>query len=342
MGWLDRSHSPVVGVDLEGRFLRAVQASRTPEGWRVEAAAEVERPDSAAAVGVDDLALLLEVMDRQGFAPVELVVGVPTPDTFSEVLELPPRASGAPLEQLAKMEVARIRRCDPEAFELACWDLPAARRVGDSTHMLGVGCDHESADALLDLFEGAGARVRALDVRACALARAAGPMPPGLTAIVELGWERARLVAVLDGVILYERRIEEAGLREARRAVQEQLDVDEDVADLLLESRGLDVDPELSSECLAIVESTWEGALEEINASLSYAEHRYTGGDFGRLMVAGPGAALAPTLALLGTMLGMEPSPLTPDSRADCWRIDATLASSPAMAAALGLAMWES
>lgn len=330
----------MVGVDLEGRSLRALQAARVGDRVHVEAAAELARLDPDAPISVDDLGMLLDVMDRQGFGTGDLVVGVPSADLFSEVLELPPRDSGAPLERLARMEVARVRKCEPDSFELACWDLPAPLRAGEATHMLGVGCAHDSANELLDMFETVGVAVRALDVRACALARSLGAFSgPGVTALVELDWSHTRLVGLLRGVVLYERRIEDACLRHAHAEIVRVLGVEDEVADYFL--FGDAAESGAPDEVASIVEATWEGAVEEIGASLSYAEHRYPEADLRRLVACGPGAMIAQTTSLIGRSLGMEAEVLTPRGLAVWDGIDEGCADSPAMVAALGMAMWE-
>src|SRR5439155_3902434 len=91
-------------------------------------------------------------------------------------LELPPRSSNAPLERIARMEVARAHRFAPDSFEMGCWDLPAAARATKQTPVMAVACTHSDAAAIMDPFEAGGMNVVALDVKAAALARACSPL----------------------------------------------------------------------------------------------------------------------------------------------------------------------
>lgn len=336
----DRAKSSIVGVDLEGAAMRAVQATRTPHGIRVDGAAEIARPDPTAPFSGDDLDLLLDVLDRLDFSRTGLVVGMPASSLFSEVLEMPPRDSGAPIEKLAKMEVARIRHREPETFELASWDLPSPARAGEATHMLAVGCEHEPANKLMDMFEAHGASVRALDVRSCALARALGSYTAsGVTGVVELSWDVTRLVALLGDVVLYERCVEDAGIRAVREEIIRIMDVDAEIADFLLAGGG--AEQGLNDETGSILESVWDGAVDEINASLNYAEHRYANADLRRLVLIGAGALMPQATTMLRDALSFEPGVVKLSDLADCDQVDESLASSPAMVAALGFAMWE-
>lgn len=330
----------VVGIDLEGSAMRAVQASRIAGGVRVDAAAEVVRPDPSVPIGDEDLELLMDVLDRLDVSRTGWVVGVPSRQLFSEVLEMPPRESGAPIDALAKMEVARIRHRDPESFELASWDLPSPVRAGDATHMLAVGCDHDQAAGVLDLIEAHGAGVQALDVRSCALARALGSHAVGgVTGVVELGWDVTRLVAMLGDVVLYERLVEEAGLGRVREELIRLMDVDDEIADFLIAGGG--AEEGLADDCGSILENVWDAAVDEINTSLSYAEHRYADAELRRLVLIGAGAHLPRATSMLHEALSFEPGVVTMGDLADCDRVDPALATSPAMVAALGFAMWE-
>jgi Tfp pilus assembly PilM family ATPase len=208
--------------------------------------------------------------------------------------------------------------------------------------MFGVGCEHEPAELIVDAFESAGALVMALDVRACALARAIGAgSASGVTAIVELGWEHARLVATLGGVVLYERLVEEAGLHGAAAEIARALDVDDDVAAFILSGDDAAVELGVMDEAGSIIDSVWSGAVEEVGASLAYAEHRYIDAETGRLVLVGPGAAMDRALAVFGSAVGVDATVCTPSSVATCGDGLGQLASAPSLMAALGFATWE-
>jgi Tfp pilus assembly PilM family ATPase len=130
-------------------------------------------------------------------------------------MELPARLSGAPAEQIVRMELSRLHTIPPDSFEMAYWNLQAANPSRPVTHALAVACPHAAANAILDIFEGAGFHVTALDVRSAAAARACGPLvlpAPQITAIMDLGWQATTLLFVCGRSLVYERSLDSASM----------------------------------------------------------------------------------------------------------------------------------
>ena len=123
-----KSFSPI-GVDVDGRSIAAVQLSLTGEGFQIEAATVLGRIGSQFPPEQPELHRLSEVLARQGFQGKKLVLGVPSDQVLASMLDLPPAGSGAPLEQIARIELARIHKCEPADLELAMWNLPPRQRA---------------------------------------------------------------------------------------------------------------------------------------------------------------------------------------------------------------------
>src|SRR5688572_2895186 len=212
---IGRNSRSAIGLDLGARHVTAVQLERAgagASGWRVAAAARVSRSRAGQPLDAAEAAKLCDTVDRLGFTGADVVLAAPADKLMAGVLELPPRTAQIPLEQIARVELARTNKCSPESFEMGFWELPSPARAGKATHVMAVGYPHPEATALLDLVEHAGFNVVAIDARCCALARACGGMaspPPGLTAILELGWSSASLVLLHDGVVVSERALAE-------------------------------------------------------------------------------------------------------------------------------------
>src|SRR3954469_22371612 len=124
-----------IGLDLSGRWFKAAQAS-VRGGVRVMAKAKLTRgveqgvkgagaatPANAGLKGTD-AQVLAGALERGGFSGRRVTVIAPRHLLYTEVLELPPRASGAPIEQLARVELARSNRCEEGSFTLGMWDVP--------------------------------------------------------------------------------------------------------------------------------------------------------------------------------------------------------------------------
>jgi Tfp pilus assembly PilM family ATPase len=305
-----RAHEPI-GLDISGRWIKAAQVSPSrSDSHKLGAAARLTRADAAAPFSPADADLVAGVLERLGFEGHQVVLVAPRDMLYTDVLELPPRSSGAPIDQLARMELARSNRCDPDSFELGLWDLPAAGRGGggagpEGSHVFAVGLPHEKSEPLISALEGAGFDVVAIDTPGCAIARAclplraqAGASHTSLTAILEVGWHSALLIVACggaDGVVVYERSIVEAGLCRLFAAVRARLGLEEAALDLLLSGAAPTKDSgahPLLSEARGCITEFLEGLIPEVQRSLSYTAHRYQGWTLSRLLVTGDGADL--------------------------------------------------
>jgi Tfp pilus assembly PilM family ATPase len=369
-----------IGIDVGSRAVKAVQFGRARWGdgkWRVVAVAEVPRSEmsgstapraaGAAAQGSsggqappagsphalkpEDVRRLLGTLERQGFSGTEVVLAVPTERMTTNVLELPPRSSQAPLEQIARMEVARAHRCAPDSFEMGSWDLPAASRATKTTPVMAVACNHAEAGALLDPFEAEGLHVTALDVRPCALARACEPLLGGrgtITAIVDVGWSGATLTLMYQGVVIYGRTLADGGIAKLYQTLGARLRLEPDVIDYLLAESGMGdpgaagVAPQRKGpvDAATLIAAHFDAAVRELQVSLSYAQHQYTGTSVSRLLLVGGGACIRGVAAHFSNVLRIETRTAAPADIADCSGGAVGLSGSPALTLATGLAQF--
>src|SRR5205823_6408647 len=82
----------------------------------------------------------------------------------------------------------------------------------------------------------AGLEVVALDARPCAMARACAAQADdagGIVLLLEIGWNSAALVVLHRGVIVYERAVAEAGLRQLHDELAAVLRVGAEVVDAI-------------------------------------------------------------------------------------------------------------
>ena len=126
-------YSPI-GLDVGSRCIKAVQFSRSHKGLRICAVACIDRSGKGTAILAAEAAALRDILARQGFRGRKLVLGGPPARLLSGVMELPPRASGAPLDQIARIELARAHDCPPDSIDLSWWELPAGTPAHQGTH----------------------------------------------------------------------------------------------------------------------------------------------------------------------------------------------------------------
>lgn len=291
MKWSLRKGRPLIGVDLSGRWMKAVQ----PLPGRSWPAVRIARPRPQDPFGREDAALLAGVLERTGFQGHRVVVSPAREAVIAEVLELPPRSSGAPLEQLAKLEIARTHKCDPASLELGLWELPAPGRAGDQSHVFAAAMAFGKSTPIIDAFEACGLDVAAIDVPANALARAHAAF--GLPdAMLDLGWSGALLCVVHAGVVVYERFIEDAAVSGLVDAAAERLGVPAEAIEAVMTpdpgARNSHEDSPLWAELRGIVGEHLETTAQEVARSLAYMAHRYQSWHFNRLALSGDGACL--------------------------------------------------
>jgi type IV pilus assembly protein PilM len=346
---MTRSRSPI-GIDLGSRSVKAVQLERAGAGWRLAAAAAFAHPTGERPPLDEVTGRLGEVLERQGFAGRDVVTAVPAGQLILNALELPPRASGAPLQEIARAELARSARVAADAIEARVWDLPGPARASNATHCIAAAVRHADADSLLDALERRGMRVRALDIQAWALCRACAPLmpePEGLSCILDIGWTSALLALVHGQTLVYQRAMAESGLGTLRDAIADRLDVTHEVAGHLLDSTMVN-DPEEQpdspdgprQDTLAILASHLDAMVEELRVSLSYASHRYPASPVSQLLLTGGGASLAGLHQKLSQQAGIPARRVCPADLLECEPAARVRCGRPLLMTALGLAQY--
>jgi type IV pilus assembly protein PilM len=336
-----------IGLDIGAKAIVAVQLAAWGAGRRAEAATIVPRPEGAAEVPTrDELELLADVLVRQGFVGKRVVLAVPESKVFSAALELPPRSSGAPIEELARQELARAARQDVAKIEVSSWDVPAPSRSMDATHMLAMGIAHEDADRILDAFEEAGFFVEALDCRCWAMMRTCENIlgrVEQVSCVLDLTDSAASLSVMHSGVVAYDRPIREAGLSRLRETLKRELRIEADAAELLLESVSAErVDPSLPESTVRaarqLIDEHLGAVVQELRSVMAYAMHRYPGA-VGPVLLTGAGAAIAGLARRIREELDLDGRIVTPADMVAFAPELGEIAKDPSLAMAIGLAM---
>lgn len=344
-----RRGSSLIGLDIGTKRVKAAQLVRTGSEWCLTACSAIDRVDTGE-LSQAEVNQIADVLDRQGFKGNQVVLAVPDEQLLSGILDLPPRDSGAPIETLAKMELARTHKCNPSEFEVACWDLPAAKRAGSGTQVMAAGCVHQSADELLDKFEAAGLACRALDIRGCATVRACEPLwrdQAGVSAVLDLGWSAAVLLVVYEGVIVYQRTLPEGGVRHIHELLCGSMGLDDDVARFVVSEIGLTqqvpadwANWEGLSEARAAIEEHVRALGPELQTLFSYIGHRYPDAPVEQVFMTGGGAAIVGLGEHLGDVIGRKSTAVLPQEIGNVQNTKPDAAQGPALVAAIGLALF--
>jgi Tfp pilus assembly PilM family ATPase len=335
-----------IGIEVGSRWIHAAQLSRGKGGWRLEASVNIPRSPDAPLE--KETVRLAGVLERRGFAGTRAVVGVPHEMLLSAVLELPPRGSGAPVEQLAAAELARMHRREAEAMEVALWEIPAANRAASGAEYMVNACPHEAANGYLDAFAAAGLEVRALDLPQLALLRACAAEvrpAPAMDALLHVGYDRCGLMIVTDGVIAYERALEGAEGKALLGAATQRAGAPAPTVEEILAGEGGagagdgEKRRELEGELRDLTTAHVSALAEQLNTSFSYISRRYSDRDLGRVMLTGEFGGMPGLAARIGA-LGVE-AKVVRGTDAVRGAEGAAGATGPSIVAAIGLAQHE-
>jgi len=293
MSWPIQTSCLPIGVDVGERFIKAVQFARGSRRPRICAAASVERSGDAAGITGPEVRRLRQHLGSMGFRGHSLALAVPGEKLLTGIMELPPASSGAPIEMLARSELARMHKCDPQSFEMASWPLPAPARAANTTFVMGAACTHADADSLLDCFEAEGLRVERLEIQSQALARACGPLlhsARGLAGILDIGWTAPRLVLLYDRVVIYERKLPKSAYGAMVGELAGELGVDLPQAERMLSGQSPAGQGEQKID--AARRQYAAQMAEEMRIPLSYVSNQYSDAAADQLLLVGGGARL--------------------------------------------------
>jgi type IV pilus assembly protein PilM len=342
------NHSPI-GIDFGGHSIKAVQLARgRGNRWRLHAALNVPRREVGKPVDAAETLRLVAAFDRAGFVGDRAVVAVPKAELMTAMLELPPRAPGVPFDQIARMEFARVNKCEPAAMELACWDLPAPARASKASYVMAAGCAHATADRYLDGVEEGGLDVVAMDFGTSAVARACAPLlqqrSNQSTAILDIGYGAASVILVQNGMLTYERVMGEAGVRSLASALGKQLELDEAEIDFVIRDSGFG-EPgdrrgaEQFADTRRVITAHFAPLVHEVRLTFGYNEHQYPDAPVDALLLLGGGAAIPGLAAHLRAALEVDVRVVTPTEVVEC-PADLMARATPALMTAFGLAQF--
>ena len=285
----------LIGLDIGSGRIHAVQLSYAGASPSVCAAMSIPRATQGQAFSLREAELLAGVLARHGFRGQRVAVNAPTDGLKYTLLELPPRDSGAPIEQIATTEAGRIFNMAPGTFELGLWEVPPPQRGGKGLYMMAEVCAHESCDDLITTLEAASFDVCGVYSGQSALAQAAmrSKTEHDAQLIVDCGYSATRIVLSLHGRIIYQRVLGKLGLAELVEDVAGSLSIERSFATKLLLG---EIDSGQVARSSNVLRSTYESfsdqLAEETEAALRYAGHRF-GDTFGdEVLMTGGGADL--------------------------------------------------
>ncbi len=272
----------MVGLDIGARHVAAAKVRVAGARFEVLEAARWERCEPGQPLSTLEAQRVMDVLARRGMSEAEIVVALPPARQISAVMELPARGTGAPVDLLARDELARLNRCEAATLQCANWDLPAAgrgRAGAETGAVMAVGCVTTEVASFVEPLIDAGADVAAVDARGPALCRGAGLMrggvgSPVLTMALDIEDDGAVLVVLVDRVVVYERALPEARLEALVQRVGKRLGLSADDAGLVLETCTVERAQGGGAVRMAIAEYA-DDVAREVGISVGYAAQRF-------------------------------------------------------------------
>jgi len=347
---MNRRARTAIGVDIGGRTITAAQLLVSGQDYRVLALCLLPRAAAEEEVCPADVLALRRVLRRQGFSGNRIVVAAPQKHLLRAALDLPVKVSGAPIGQIARMELSRLHNVEPDSFEMAHWELKAPDSSKPVTQTLAIGCPHEAANAFLDVFEGSGFDVTGLDTAGAAATRACAPLvlaPPEITAIVDLGWHSTSVLFVCGSALLYERSLEKAAIGALSRKLAEAFGIPLESAQHVINTVGLvsegptsDFDRQTVEAIRRHTRAHFDRLVDELRVPLSYANHQFPGAGVQRLLFIGGGAGVGELGSYIGPRLHVEGRAAAPSDLMESPAELLPKAGNPALTIAVGLAQF--
>jgi Tfp pilus assembly PilM family ATPase len=319
-----------IGLHVDGHEFQAVQLVNTGGEIRVGAWAVFPRlrppqtEDDAARTlpDQDELNWASSIINRRGFHGQDFSLAAPSRLCTQHVFELPPADSGAPLEMLARTEVARERRCDPNDFAVGFWSLPQRGRTSET---IAVACSNKVIAGMIQSAHSADMEIVGIDLKELAILRAVGEYLPEtskdggtpINAVLHIGWDHALAIVTLGARLVYVRRIAH-GAQGAWEQAIDRYGLSENSARAVFGDYGL----EKSQEQLEKIRVTcWQAISKdlasELDVAIAYVSHSFRMAPLGRIVISGYGAEDAVLRAQLDKVIGIPTVSGSPSLLAD-------------------------
>ncbi len=339
-----------IGIDSDGRFINAVQLSRSRGRLQIQAATSITRADNTVPLGSEEISQLLKILRRQDFQGNNVVLALPNETVMTSILKSPTSGNQVNVDQRALSEMAASHQCNPSAIEASWWNLPEANSDAAPDYIMAVACRSELAHAAVDLFEEGGMVVRAIDVKPCALTRACSPLFTGsdeVVAILNIGWGFADMAIVQDEIVIFERTLVESNLNQLHMSLMAKYGLDASVIDQLIAEIGCQsqksqenntAQTDLAEALRKRITDFIDRLSSELTASISYATQEYDRKPVSRLFITGEGSEIPGIEERLSSKLNLKVQTVRPLDVVEGSEQTIPTCNKPHMLTAVGLA----
>lgn len=277
-------------LDIGTTAVRVVQLRKSGDAWNLvkygSAPVDIKVASSDAPEDQKRLGeVITNLVSQAGITERNVVVGIPSSKMFATVVDLP----NLPAQELASTIKYQAEQFIPMSIDEAKIDwavLGKSLRDPQKNEVLLASVANKFSEARLDLVEGIGLNVVALEPDSLALTRAlVQPTNQDAMMIVDFGDFSTDLVAVLGGSPRLIRSIP-VGLQTLVKAATQNLNIDSTQASQFIMKFGLHPD-RLEGQILKSLDATLDQFVVEINKSVKFFQSRYPNVSLKYLMLSG-------------------------------------------------------
>jgi type IV pilus assembly protein PilM len=282
-------------LDIGATALRVVQLRRSGHNWALVryGAAPIDVKISMSDSTEDQRRLgdaIMALVTHAGLSSRNVVLGIPSNKMFATVVDLP-KLSPQELSNTIKYQADQFIPMSTEEAKIDWSVLGNSPRDPQKDEVLLAGVSNKFSEQRLELLEGLGFNVIAIEPDALALTRALVPAGNNDAMILlDLGDYATDLVAVLGGTPRLVRSIPVGGKSFVKAAMQN-LNIDENQAQQFIYKFGLHPD-KLEGQIYRALESTIEQLYTEVEKSIKFFQTRYTESPIKNVVLSGAGAIL--------------------------------------------------
>jgi type IV pilus assembly protein PilM len=282
-------------LDIGATALRVVQLKKSGKGWALVrygvAPIDVKVSMSDAAEDQRKVAdAVMALVTKVGLTAGDVVLGIPSNKMFATVVDLP-KLSHQELASTIKYQEDQYIPIPVGEAKVDWAVLGNSPRDSQKDEVLLAGVTNKFSEQRLDMLEGLGFNVVAIEPDALALVRSFIPIGNNESMIIlDLGDYATDIVAVLGGAPRLIRSIP-VGSRSFIKSAMQNLNIDEGQAQQFIYKFGLNQD-KLEGQIYRSLESTVEQLYTEFDKSVKFYQTRYTSNPLKNIILSGAAGLL--------------------------------------------------
>jgi type IV pilus assembly protein PilM len=283
-------------LDIGTTAIRVVELSHSGHGWSLKqyGIQPIDIRLSESTAEKDQRALgeaISSVIAQAGIHTKDVAIGIPSQKTFATVVEIPNVANKAELNATIKYQAENYTPMKADESKIDWAVIGQSPNDSQKTEVLIASVQNTFTEARLDLLEGLGLDVIAIEPDSLALTRSL--LPDGIQdgrLIIDVGDNATDLVMTLGTAPRLIRSIP-VGFQTMIKTAKQNLNIEEQQAQQLLLKFGVMPD-RLEGQLSRAVSSTTEQLIAEIQKSLKFFTTKYAGIGVGAILASGYSAVL--------------------------------------------------